>query len=68
MARQDLTADQAISHLFNACCAVETIENIPETEVSAGAKVIIDLVKQDVCNCAVVLDDAILDVENGGEE
>ena len=68
MARQDLTADQAITHLFNACCAVETLEKLPETEVSAGAKILLDFVKQAVCNCAVVLDDAILNVENGGEE
>lgn len=67
MARQDLTADQAIHFLFKACCGIETMEKLPETEVSAGAKVLLDFVKQSVCNCAVVLDQAI-EIENGGEE
>ena len=67
MARQDLTPDQAILFLHNSCCALETIEQLPETEISAGAKVILDLVKKAVCSCAVVLDEAI-DRENGGEK
>ncbi|WP_156900663.1 hypothetical protein [Maridesulfovibrio bastinii] len=59
MARQDLTPNQAILFLHNSCCALETIGQLPETEVSDGAKVIIDLVKKAVCSCAVVLDDYV---------
>ncbi|GEM_PF-4958307 len=67
MAKQDLTADQAIHSLFDACCALETLQKLPEAEITAGAKILVDLVAQAVCSCAVVLDDAI-DVENGGEK
>jgi len=67
MARQDLTPEQAISFLHDSCCALQTLEKLPDSEISAGSKVIVDLIKQAVCSCAVVLDDAI-DFENGGEK
>ncbi|MBI9109888.1 hypothetical protein [Maridesulfovibrio ferrireducens] len=65
MARQDLSPNQAIFFLFDACTALETLKTLPDEQISAGAKILIDLVAHGVCSCAVVLDDAI-DVEAEG--
>ncbi|WP_027179796.1 hypothetical protein [Maridesulfovibrio bastinii] len=66
MARQDLSPSQAISFLHDSCCALQTIQTLPEDEISAGAKVLLELIQKAVCSCAVVLDDS-LKIKDGGE-
>lgn len=67
MARQDLTPEQAIHFLQDSCCALQTLQKLPDSEVAPGAKILLAFIKKAVCSSAYVLDDAI-DIENGGEK
>ncbi len=46
MARQDLTADQAIHFLQDSCCALQTLQKLPDSEVAPGAKILWPLLKR----------------------
>ena len=59
MARQDLTPNQAISFLLDVCTALESLTQLPESELSAGSKILLNLLGQGVCSCAIVLDDFV---------